>query len=82
MNQLSSAAMSRHPEYWHWMFEAAAAEVAAASDPTRAQVLVREGQRALEKNDLERLRPITQELWGLLPADAETRRLGFESGVR
>jgi molecular chaperone DnaK len=82
VNQLSSAAMSRHPEYWHWVFEAAAAEVTAASDPVRAQVLVREGQRALEKNDLERLRPITQELWGLLPADAETRRLGFESGVR
>src|SRR5262249_5927474 len=45
VNQLASAAMARHPDYWTWMFEAAAAEIALARDPARAQSLVREGQK-------------------------------------
>jgi molecular chaperone DnaK len=82
VNQLASAAMARHPDYWTWMFEAASAEIALARDPARAQALVREGQKLLERNDVDRLRSVTQELWRLLPADAETKRLGFDSGVR
>jgi molecular chaperone DnaK len=82
VQQLASAARARHPEYWTWVFEAAVAESTGATDPARAQVLVRDGKKALERGDREALRPIAQELWKLIPADAQTRHLGYDSGVR
>src|SRR5262249_53670744 len=82
VHQLAGAARARHPEYWLWVFEAAASEAAVATDLPRAQMLIREGRRALERGDREALRPIAQELWRLIPADAQTRHLGYDSGVR
>jgi molecular chaperone DnaK len=82
VNQLASAARSRHPEYWEWIFQAAVAESAAAIDGKRAQALIRDGRTALARGDREALRPIAQELWRLIPADAQTRHLGYDSGVR
>ena len=82
IQQLASAARSRHPEYWTWIFDAAVAEATSAVDPARALTLVREGKKALERGDREALRPIAQELWRLIPADAQTRRLGYDSGIR
>ena len=82
VSQLSAAARSRHPEYWVWLFEAAVSESAAATDARRAQTLIRDGRQVLAKGDREGLRPIAQELWRLIPADAQTRHLGYDSGVR
>jgi molecular chaperone DnaK len=82
VHQLAGAARARHPEYWLWLFEAAASEAAVASDLPRAQMLIREGRKAVERGDREALRPIAQELWRLIPADAQTRHLGYDSGVR
>jgi molecular chaperone DnaK len=82
VNQLASAARARHPDYWLWIFEAAVSESAAATDGPRAQVLIRDGRAALARGDRDGLRPIAQELWRLIPADAQTRHLGYDSGVR
>jgi molecular chaperone DnaK len=82
VQQLAGAARARHPEYWMWIFEAAVAESAAATDAPRAQVLIRDGKQALARGDREALRPIAQELWRLIPADAQTRHLSYDSGVR
>lgn len=82
VQELASAARARHPEYWIWVFEAAASESAVATDLPRAQVLVRDGKKAIERGDRDALRPIAQELWKLIPADAQTRRLSYDSGIR
>jgi molecular chaperone DnaK len=82
IEQLAGAARARHPEYWTWVFEAGASEAHAATDLPRAQMLVRDGRRALERGDRDGLRAIAQDLWRLIPADAQARKLGFDSGVR
>ncbi|AUX47469.1 heat-shock protein Hsp70 [Sorangium cellulosum] len=82
VRNLSSAAFQRHPKAWTWMFEEAASEAHQASDLVRAQKLVRDGRSAAERGDTAALRTITEELWRLLPVDAQKRRLGHESGVR
>ncbi|WP_437936482.1 Hsp70 family protein [Sorangium sp. So ce341] len=82
VRNLSSAAFQRHPKAWVWMFEDAASEAHQASDLVRAQKLVRDGRGAAERGDTAALRAITEEIWRLLPVDAQKRRLGHESGVR
>ncbi|KYF66138.1 Hsp70 family protein [Sorangium cellulosum] len=82
VRNLSSAAFQRHPKAWVWMFEEAASEAHQASDLVRAQKLVRDGRGAAERGDATALRAITEEIWRLLPVDAQKRRLGHESGVR
>ncbi|WP_437830608.1 Hsp70 family protein [Sorangium sp. So ce1153] len=82
VRNLSSAAFQRHPKAWAWMFEEAASEAHQASDLVRAQKLVRDGRSAAERGDTAALRAITEEIWRLLPVDAQKRRLGHESGVR
>ncbi|WP_437646090.1 Hsp70 family protein [Sorangium sp. So ce362] len=82
VRNLSSAAFQRHPKAWVWMFEDAASEAHQASDLVRAQRLVRDGRGAAERGDTAALRAITEEIWRLLPVDAQKRRLGHESGVR
>ena len=39
-------------------------------------------REAIARGDTPALRPIVEKLWRLLPADAKTRRLSFDSGVR
>jgi len=82
LNQLASAAKARHPEYWVWIFEAAVSESATATDPARARDLIRDGKAVMARGEREALRPIAQALWRLIPADAQTRHLGYDSGIR
>ncbi len=82
VRDLGTAAFYRHPSAWVWMFEGAASEVSRANDLLRAELLVRQGRQSMERGDTARLRPIVEELWRLLPADVEQRKLGFDSGVR
>ena len=80
--RLSSAAFNRTPEAWEWYFDDAASEVSRTTDLPRAQKLVAEGKRAVDKGDTEALRRIVKDLWALLPEDSEARKRGFDSGVR
>ncbi len=82
VRSLGSASFHRHPRAWEWMFEDAASEADQASDLVKAQGLVRDGRKALERGDTASLRSITESLWRLLPVDVQKRRLGHDSGVR
>ena len=82
VRNLRAAAFHRDPKAWERLFEAAASEADRATDIVKAQALVREGRKAAERGDTQALRPIVEKLWELLPATAQDRRLGHESGVR
>ncbi len=82
VKNLTSACYQRHPQAWEWMFEDAASEAEQATDMVRAQTLVRDGRKAIERGDVAALRAIVQDLWKLLPVTVQQRRLGHESGVR
>jgi molecular chaperone DnaK len=56
--------------------------VSEASDVARAEELVRKGRRALEQQRREELRQVVEQLWRLLPEDAQERRMAHDSGVR
>jgi molecular chaperone DnaK len=78
---LGNAAFFRHPDAWSWLFEHASARVSEASDIPEATALIKTGRAAVERGDARGLRQAVEKLWRLLPADAEMRRLSFDSGV-
>jgi molecular chaperone DnaK len=82
IRQLGLAAYYKHPDAWQWEFEGAASEVHQASDLPRAELLVKEGRGALDRGDTGTVKRVTQQLWKLMPADAQTRKLGHDSGLR
>jgi molecular chaperone DnaK len=82
LRRLGNAAFYRHPSAWQWVFEGAASEIGSATDLVAAQKLVDQGRAAIERNDNASLRTIVEQLWRLLPVDVQTRRLGFDSGIR
>jgi molecular chaperone DnaK len=82
VRDLGNTAFYRHPEAWRWMFEHAASEADSASDLPSAQQLVKQGRRALDRNDMTEVRAVTEKLWRLLPADAEARHKSYGSSVR
>jgi molecular chaperone DnaK len=81
-SRLTSAAFNRTSEAWEWYFEDAASEISRATDLPRANQLVAEGRRAIERGDTPELRRVVNALWRLLPADSEARKKAFDSGVR
>ncbi|HVK89750.1 MAG TPA: Hsp70 family protein [Kofleriaceae bacterium] len=81
-SRLTSAAFNRTSEAWEWYFEDAASEISRSTDLPRANALVTEGRRAIERNDTPELRRVVNALWRLLPADSEARKKAFDSGVR
>jgi len=82
VRHLASAAFHRDPESTAWLFENAASEVGRATDLVRAQQLVKDGRRAIERGDTGALRTIVKQLHQLMPADVRERQRGYESGVR
>ncbi len=82
VRRMGTTAWFRHPDAWRHAFEAAASHINAADDLPRAQVLVRDGWRALQAADRATLQSVTEELWKLMPHDPELRRKGHDSGVR
>ncbi|MFO0587712.1 MAG: Hsp70 family protein [Polyangiaceae bacterium] len=82
VRNLASAAFNRHPDSTKWLFEDAASEVDRATDLVKARELVRDGRRALERNDMPALRTIVKDLQRLMPVDVRERQRGYESGVR
>ncbi len=80
--RLGNAAMHRDPTVWERLFETTASDIDEATNLPAATQLVALGQSALERGDHHELQRITKKLWRLLPSDAKTRRLSFDSGVR
>src|SRR5690606_12209835 len=60
--RLSTAAFNRTPEAWEWYFEDASSEIGNARDLPRANKLVAEGRKALERGDTEELRRVVKAL--------------------
>ncbi len=81
-NELATAAYYRNPDVWEDEFRDALSHVERASDQARAQSLVQQGNQALAAGETDKLRDIVEKLWKLLPASAEQRRQGYDSGVR
>jgi molecular chaperone DnaK len=82
VRNLRSAAFHRDPKAWERIFERAASEADQATDLPRAQSLVREGRKAIERGDTAALRGIVDDLWKVLPVSAQSKKLGYDSGVR
>ena len=82
VRNLRVAAFHRDPKAWQKLFERAASEADQSTDQVRAQVQVRDGRKALERGDNAALRTNVEELWRLLPVDAQSKKLGYDSGVR
>jgi molecular chaperone DnaK len=80
--RLGNAAYFRDPSAWQWQLEGAGNRVADMTDQRKGQALLAEGRRAAERGDKPALEQAVRGLWQLLPADAEERRLGYDSGVR
>ncbi len=82
VRQLGYAAYYRHPDAWQWQFEAAASDMHEASDLPKAEKLVTEGRAALAKGDQDTLKRVTQQLWNLMPPDAQERQRSHNSGLK
>jgi molecular chaperone DnaK len=83
LRELGHAAYFRDPDSWKHAFERVASRIADATDARRAADLVKRGRDALSRGDDGEVRSVTQSLWGLMPShDAESKRLGHDSGVR
>jgi molecular chaperone DnaK len=82
VRNLRVAAFHRDPRAWEKLFEQAASNADQATDIVKAQALVRDGRRAMERGDTATLQSVVEGLWRLLPVSAEDRRLGYDSGVR
>jgi molecular chaperone DnaK len=80
--QIGETAYFRDPGAWDTMFESAASRLSEATDLPRAHALVEQGRQCSQRDDSQGLRRVVEKLWKLLPADAQSRRLGFDSGVR
>ena len=82
LESLGDAAYMRSPNAWPSQLAYARSHVAESTDPTRAMALVAEGERALARSDMPGVERAVRQLWPLLPATAEERKLGHSSGVR
>jgi molecular chaperone DnaK len=82
IRRLGHAAYLRQPDVWIWEFDHAAARAGEASDAKAAGKLVAAGRKAVADGDRTVLRGIVERLVKLLPADAELRRQGYDSGVQ
>jgi molecular chaperone DnaK len=82
VRDLGTAAFYKNPDAWLIEFDFAASQAHEAHDLPRAEKLVAEGKVARGTGDKPTLQRVTQALWKLLPADAQDRKLGHDSGVR
>jgi len=82
MQRIKLTAYYRDPESWSRALDAAASDLPEATDPAKAQSLLRQGRAAEQAGNRKELERIVRELWRLYPVDSEERSLSFNSGVR
>src|SRR6478736_1728517 len=82
MVRIRLSAYFRAPQSWSRSLDHAASESERATDPVKAQSLVRQGRKAEQAGNRAELERIVRELWQLYPVDQEERGLSFNSGVR
>ncbi|MGE0549834.1 MAG: Hsp70 family protein [Kofleriaceae bacterium] len=82
IRRLGRAAAHRHPKIWEIRFENCISRLEETTDLGRAKKLEARGRKAIDASDNQELRSVVEQMWDLFPIDAETRRMGFDSGVR
>jgi len=75
--------MRGRPEFWVGFFKYLCERIDTMRDINIAIRLVEQGNRAIQSNDIDRLRVSIQQLYALLPADAQeaAEKGGYGSGV-
>jgi molecular chaperone DnaK len=81
IRRLGSAAYLRQPRAWEFQLDACTNRLSEASDPLRASRLIDEGRGALQKGDRAGVERAVRGIWELLPARADERALGHQSGI-
>jgi molecular chaperone DnaK len=82
MRNLRVVSYLRDPGAWSRELDAANNRASEATDPARAQALLRKGRKAEESGNRSELERAVRELWTLFPTDEEDRALSFNSGVK
>jgi molecular chaperone DnaK len=82
VRQLGASAYYKDPQAWNREFSLAASRINSCRDLPLARKLVDEGREAVNRGDRETVSHCTQQLWALMPVSAETRQLGYGSGLR
>ncbi len=81
LEQLYHAAHKKSPEFWVDIFYSWASHVHEANNPKRANSLVENGHKAIEKKELSKLRGITEELYSLMPERVKGDGGTHDSGI-
>jgi molecular chaperone DnaK len=82
VRRLGNAAFFRDPRAWEAVFHNFASQMHEARDIKRAQILVEQGQKLIEKAQFEGLRAVCDQLSELMPVSAQERAKAFASGLR
>jgi molecular chaperone DnaK len=82
MHTLTIQVLREQPEFWLFLFQDLRGRREYMRDPRQADQVIAQGQRAIEANDLPRLKAAVQQLIELLPVEQRTEvGAGFGSGV-
>jgi molecular chaperone DnaK len=81
VRDLGNAAFCRNPDAVRLHFRSIASRADEARDLPRARELVKNGEAALAKNQMDKVNTIIDQLFQLLPPDPSVRRLGHQSGL-
>jgi molecular chaperone DnaK len=82
VRQLGNSAYYKHPSAWQEQFEYAASDMSSMTDLPRAEKLIADGRAAVERGDTNTVKRVTEQLWRLMPADAQERKQGHNSSLR
>ena len=78
---LRNTAYMRRPGAWAQSFDYAASRISESTNLRRATELVNQGNEARRQNNEAELKRIVNELWQLMPVDAEEQARGHGSGL-
>ena len=71
LRQFIFEVLSSDPGFWRYLFEESVKEKAQMSDPTRADQWIREGNQAIQNNNLGQLVEAVRQLNNLLPREVQ-----------
>lgn len=82
LDALNHSAHKKSPDFWKDIFSHWSSFAHQATNPKRAQAIVAEGRKAMEKNEMQKLKSLTNELFGLIPQQYRgDRGQSYDSGI-
>lgn len=82
IQRIGGSCYRRNATSWVSDFEHCASRLEETTNLKAARDLIKKGDKAVAKNDMQSLRSVVHDFWDILPSAPETRRMSFESGVR